>query len=559
MNYKRTVCLSFLVIVSLVAGCSVSNRTETGNNIPISTVPGEVETTNTPPFTSTVGPTETQFSALRTELTVTPYIQKSIDQSMIPQCSGGGDIVPKPVGFGLSGAMILMDWNKNGFSLIGGNPLEQSEFISTGEDYPQLFGFSTNGEWLGYAINTPDKDNSITIYLLSASGETITNELDLSSYLSEIPPENKFLGLSGFSYWINNKLVYISLYSTINDGKPGLVTYLGLMLIRKSQGFDMKEIWLTQQAVDVNTQRMSGQLTVQAGTQSPKSMGVVLLNRELPGQLAVDRLDQLSDGIVQMLESRRNLLFLVYSRNGAQRDTIFLPQFRRDRCTNIALVAQHLLVGMFTQQLKSSFQIGSVSGGQFEVQDQTAHGDQQMQSIAKESLLFRDRFAVGGIKGFPIRARRGNQMKLQRRDRHTINQALIILAQIQTMHDHLSDQVDRLHQIPSSPIEPALRRNTRKQVPVFFPTAQQFRFHMPAATFSDQSHRNQLAIPAFRFRPGPFEERSNLFPGIIHHDKYPGAKILKVRYHQGVLRLARLSCGDPFLTMSEDFSSIILN
>lgn len=226
MNYKRTVCLSFLVIVSLVAGCSVSNRTETGNNIPISTVPGEVETTNTPPFTSTVGPTETQFSALRTELTVTPYIQKSIDQSMIPQCSGGGDIVPKPVGFGLSGAMILMDWNKNGFSLIGGNPLEQSEFISTGEDYPQLFGFSTNGEWLGYAINTPDKDNSITIYLLSASGETITNELDLSSYLSEIPPENKFLGLSGFSYWINNKLVYISLYSTINDGKPGLVTYL---------------------------------------------------------------------------------------------------------------------------------------------------------------------------------------------------------------------------------------------------------------------------------------------------------------------------------------------
>jgi hypothetical protein len=64
-----------------------------------------------------------------------------------------------------------------------------------------------------------------------------------------------------------------------------------LGLIRKSQRFDLKEIWLTQQAIDVNTQRMSGQLAVQTGTQSPKGMGVVLLNRELPRQLAVDCLD----------------------------------------------------------------------------------------------------------------------------------------------------------------------------------------------------------------------------------------------------------------------------
>lgn len=331
------------------------------------------------------------------------------------------------------------------------------------------------------------------------------------------------------------------------------------MLNGKSQRFDLKEIRLTHQAIDVNAQRMSGQLTVQAGTQSPKGMGVVLLNCELPGQLAVDRLDQLSNGIVQMLKSRRNLLFLVCSRNGAQRDAIFLPQFYGYLGTNIAFVAQHLLVRVFTQQLKSGFQIGRVGGGQLEVQDQTTHGDQQMQSIAKEGLLFRDRFAVGGIKGFPIRARRGNEMKLQRRDRHTIDQALVILAQIQTTQDNLSDQIDRLHQISSSPIEPTLRRNARKQVSVFFPIAQQFRFHMPAATFSDQSHRNQLAIPAFRFRPGTFEKRSDRFPNIIHDDKYPGAKILKVRYHQNVLRLARLSCGDPFLTISEDFSSINLN
>jgi len=148
------------------------------------------------------------------------------------------------------------------------------------------------------------------------------------------------------------------------------------MLIRKSQCFDLKEIWLTQQAIDVNAQGMSGQLAVQTGTQPPKGMGVVLLNRELPGQLAVDRLDQLTDGIVEMLESRRNLLFLVCSRDGAQHDAVFLPQFCRYLCTDIAFVAQHLLVGMFTQQLKTGFQIGRVGWGQFEIQDQTAHGDQ---------------------------------------------------------------------------------------------------------------------------------------------------------------------------------------
>ena len=43
------------------------------------------------------------------------------------------------------------------------------------------------------------------------------------------------------------------------------------MLVRKSQCFDLKEIWLTQQAIDVNAQGMSGQLAVQTGTQPPKS------------------------------------------------------------------------------------------------------------------------------------------------------------------------------------------------------------------------------------------------------------------------------------------------
>jgi hypothetical protein len=63
-------------------------------------------------------------------------------------------------------------------------------------------------------------------------------------------------------------------------------------------------------------------------------------------------------------------------------------------------------------------------------------------------------------------------MKLQGWDRHTIDQALTGTAQIQAAQDHLPDQIDRLHPFSSPPIEPALRRNARKQVRVFFPTAQ---------------------------------------------------------------------------------------
>ena len=53
------------------------------------------------------------------------------------------------------------------------------------------------------------------------------------------------------------------------------------MLVWKSQVFDLKEIWLAQQAVDVDAQSMSGQLTDQASAQAPEGKGIVLFNCEL--------------------------------------------------------------------------------------------------------------------------------------------------------------------------------------------------------------------------------------------------------------------------------------
>ena len=68
---------------------------------------------------------------------------------------------------------------------------------------------------------------------------------------------------------------------------------------------------------------MSGQLTKQTGTQSPKGVSVIFLNRKLTRQLAIDRLNQLAEGIVQVLKSRRDLFLLVGPGDGAQDDSVF--------------------------------------------------------------------------------------------------------------------------------------------------------------------------------------------------------------------------------------------
>lgn len=64
-------------------------------------------------------------------------------------------------------------------------------------------------------------------------------------------------------------------------------------------------------------------------------------------------------------------------------------------------------------------------------------------------------------------------------------------------------------------------------------------------------------IGAFRLGPGSLEEWRDGLPNVICHDKHPGAKIVKFRYHQNVLPLVRLCCGDPILTISEDFSQSV--
>ncbi len=174
------------------------------------------------------------------------------------------------------------------------------------------------------------------------------------------------------------------------------------MLVGKGQSLDLKEIRLTQQAVDINRQSMSGQFAVQASTQAPKGMGVVLFNAELPRQLTVHCFDQLTDCVVKVFERFGNLLFLVGTGDGTQQNAVFLPQFSSFWRTDVAFVSQHLQIRMIIEQFETGFQIGAVGRSQFKIQDQTAHRNEQMQTVAEEGLLFRDSLAKRGVIGFPV-------------------------------------------------------------------------------------------------------------------------------------------------------------
>ena len=74
-------------------------------------------------------------------------------------------------------------------------------------------------------------------------------------------------------------------------------------------------------------------------------------------------------------------------------------------------------------------------------------------------------------------------------------------------------------------IEPALRWNARKQVPVFLPTAQQFTLDMPAANILQSNSSQSTRYP--RTPLLLFEERSNLFPD-YHLMINTEVKILKI-------------------------------
>ena len=71
------------------------------------------------------------------------------------------------------------------------------------------------------------------------------------------------------------------------------------MLDRKSQGLDMQESRLADQAVEIDTQGMCCELGVKASAQAPERVSMIRFNPELAGELCIHGFNHLADRVVE--------------------------------------------------------------------------------------------------------------------------------------------------------------------------------------------------------------------------------------------------------------------
>ncbi len=174
-------------------------------------------------------------------------------------------------------------------------------------------------------------------------------------------------------------------------------------------------------------------------------MRVIDLDVELLRQLAVDRLDDLTDGVGGPLDGPWQLLPLVATRRRQQADAVVSPQLGRLLDADVRLVTNGGEVGMLAQQFEAHLQVGGVGRGQLEVEDDSAQRDQEVEFVAEDGLFLGRHLAEGGSVGFPIPARGGHQVELDNGHRQTVQHALPILGQVQVREHNLSDEVESLH------------------------------------------------------------------------------------------------------------------
>ena len=115
---------------------------------------------------------------------------------------------------------------------------------------------------------------------------------------------------------------------------------------------------------------------------------MVGFNRELSAQLTVNRFDDLADRVVEATGRCRDLFFLVAARLGEQADAIVLPEFIRDRCTDVGLVADDDAVAVFFQQFATDSQVADAGRSQLEIEDEATYRDQHMELETEDRHFF---------------------------------------------------------------------------------------------------------------------------------------------------------------------------
>ena len=67
------------------------------------------------------------------------------------------------------------------------------------------------------------------------------------------------------------------------------------MLDRKSQGLDLQESWLADQAIEIDTQGMGSEFGIEASAQAPEGMRMIDFNLELAGELCIHGFNHLTN------------------------------------------------------------------------------------------------------------------------------------------------------------------------------------------------------------------------------------------------------------------------
>lgn len=139
------------------------------------------------------------------------------------------------------------------------------------------------------------------------------------------------------------------------------------------------------------------------------------------------------------------LPLLVTPGQGEQTDTIVLPEFVSDFCTDIGLVADDVPVCMLCQEFAADIQVKDAGRRQLEVKDEAAPSGQEME------LLAEDYFFSGGDLGkicamsWPIRASSGRHVELNHRNGQAIDHTMLVLREIDLCQHHASHLVDHPH------------------------------------------------------------------------------------------------------------------
>jgi WD40 repeat protein len=207
--------LFFGIIISfLLANCGSAEKEEIINDVsrtPKDTASPEIQASSTPTVDLTPSETPTLVIA-------------NIEKLEIPQCEdvafAGSDLELQ----GVPGVLFYQDSLWKNLHVLSGDTWETADW-DIGVAHELLFlGFSPDGKWMAYVPSEYHGEpyNEIQLILESADGEKVDKRIDVTQFNPELQVGHEFIGVAGYSFWINNELLYITLYSQ----NPELSTYI---------------------------------------------------------------------------------------------------------------------------------------------------------------------------------------------------------------------------------------------------------------------------------------------------------------------------------------------